>query len=233
MIVSINQPAYLPWLGYFDRIEVSDLHVVLDHVQFEKNSFVNRNRILGPAGPMWLTVPVRTKGQFGAVPISEIAVASDQRWQRKHLLSLRQAYSRAPFFERCEPVFAGWYDREWPTLIELLSTTTDFLRSELDICTPTVSSSTLGLTKRKSELVLEICRKVGASVYLSGPLGRGYLQEEEFRSRGIHIRYHDFEMPRYRQGGHDFVSGLSIVDLLVHAGPDGARALLGHGGRTD
>ncbi len=82
MLLSINQPAYLPWPGYFDRIARSDLHVVLDHVQFEKNSFINRNRILGANGPCWLTVPVRTKGRFGDLQIHEIEIDNTQRCTR-------------------------------------------------------------------------------------------------------------------------------------------------------
>ena len=82
MIVSINQPAYLPWLGYFHRIAVSDLHVVLDHVQFEKNSFTNRNKVRTASGTPWLTVPVRSKGRFGDLAINEVDIA-DGRWTAK------------------------------------------------------------------------------------------------------------------------------------------------------
>ena len=74
MIVSINQPAYLPWLGYFERIANSDLHIVLDHVQFEKNSFTNRNKIRTKEGWMWLSVPVKTKGKFGELNINELEI---------------------------------------------------------------------------------------------------------------------------------------------------------------
>ena len=98
MIISINQPGYLPWAGYFDRIAKSDLHVVLDHVQFEKNSHVNRNQILGQSGPFWLTVPVRTKGRFGNLSIVNLEIDATQSWTRKHVESIRSSYSRSPFF---------------------------------------------------------------------------------------------------------------------------------------
>jgi hypothetical protein len=75
MIVSINQPAYLPWLGYFHRIAVADAHIVLDHVQFEKNSFTNRNKVRLSAGWCWLTVPLRTAGKFGDLSIHELEIA--------------------------------------------------------------------------------------------------------------------------------------------------------------
>src|ERR1051326_8427944 len=99
MIVSINQPAYLPWLGYFDRIAASDIHVVLDHVQFEKNSFVNRNKVRTAQGATWLTVPVETSGKFGQLPIDQLQIASDQPWARKHWKTIEQCYAHAPYFD--------------------------------------------------------------------------------------------------------------------------------------
>jgi len=75
LIVSINQPAYLPWLGYFNRVANSDLHVVLDHVQYEKNSFTNRNKIRTAQGFSWLTLPLKTKGKFGNLAINTVEIA--------------------------------------------------------------------------------------------------------------------------------------------------------------
>ena len=100
MIISINQPAYLPWLGYFNRIIKSNLHVVLDTVQFEKNSFINRNKIIINQAPVWLTVPVLTKNLFGYLDINAIEIDHKVPWQKKHILKnmkgllifLRKAY---------------------------------------------------------------------------------------------------------------------------------------------
>ena len=106
-VVSINQPAYLPWLGYYDRIARADIHVELDCVQFEKNSFANRNRIRLRQGSAWLTVPVRTKGRFGDLMIDEIEISGDGRWQGKHWRSLSQAYAHAPHFASISRMHAG------------------------------------------------------------------------------------------------------------------------------
>ena len=96
MIVSINQPAYLPWLGYFHRIAVSGAHVVLDHVQFEKNSFTNRNKVRTAGGWCWLTVPVRTKGRFGDLAIRSLEIDNSTDWRARHWKTLYQSYKRAP-----------------------------------------------------------------------------------------------------------------------------------------
>ena len=85
MLISINQPAYIPWLGYYERIDSSDVHVILDHVQFEKNSFTNRNKILTQNGPVWLTIPIATKGKFGDLAINQLKFSDISKWKKKHL----------------------------------------------------------------------------------------------------------------------------------------------------
>ena len=225
MIVSINQPAYLPWLGYFDRIAASDVHVVLDHVQFEKNSFVNRNRIRTAQGPAWLTVPVRTKGRFGELPIRELEVDTAQPWQRKHWATIRQAYARAPHFAEHEAFLAGVYERDWPLLAPLAAELTAWQLDAFGIRTPLRSSTKLGAEGAKDELVLDICRRLGASTYLSGALGRDYLREELFEAEGIRVVYQDYDHPAYRQLHEPFEPQLAALDLLLNEGPAGGRIL--------
>src|SRR5450631_1867991 len=99
MIVAIHQPAYLPWLGYFDRIAASDLFIFLDTVQFERNSFTNRNRIKTASGPIWLTVPVRLRGHMEKI-LNEIEIDNTKGWKKKHLRAVEQNYHRAPMFAK-------------------------------------------------------------------------------------------------------------------------------------
>jgi len=99
MIVSINQLTYLPWLGYYDRIAASDLHIILDHVQFEKNSMTNRNKVRTSEGWTWLTVPVLSKGKFGDLEITKLGISENTKWQKKHWNTIKGSYSKAPFFK--------------------------------------------------------------------------------------------------------------------------------------
>jgi WbqC-like protein family len=226
MIVSINQPAYLPWLGYFHRIAVSDLHIVLDHVQFEKNSFVNRNKVRTRQGSAWLTVPVRTKGRFGELPIDQLEIDNSRGWAAKHWETMRQSYSRAPHFSQSEEFFRSIYAREWTRLADLLRETNEYIaRVRLGIETPMKSSSSLGVSGSKSELVLNLCKSAGATVYLSGPLGRGYLDEASFAEAGIELRYHDYNHPTYPQFHGAFEAYMSVIDLLFNCG-DRSREIL-------
>ncbi|MBV8889684.1 MAG: WbqC family protein [Alphaproteobacteria bacterium] len=224
MIVSINQPAYLPWLGYFHRIAASDLHIVLDHVQFEKNSFTNRNKIRTAAGPCWLTVPVRTGGRFGELPIMNVEIA-EPAWRRKHWDSLRFAYAKAPFFRDHQHFFRGVYERDWPLLMPLQTEITGRLCAAFDIATPRISSSELRVQGRKGDLVLALCRAVGATTYLSGPLGRDYLDPDAFAAAGIRLAFHDYRHPEYRQVSPGFEPFMAGPDLLFNHGPQSGAIL--------
>ena len=106
MIISAHQPAYLPWCGYFQRISMSDVFVILDEVQFEKNSFTNRNQIKTSNGVFWLTVPVRLKGHLSS-NIKQIEISDNGQWAKKHWKTIKQNYLKAPFFDLYQDTFKG------------------------------------------------------------------------------------------------------------------------------
>ncbi len=228
MIVSIHQPAYLPWLGYFARIAMSDAHVILDDVQFEKNSFINRNKIRTPDGCSWLTVPVKTAGKFGQLPINQVEIANDKPWRSKHWNTLRSNYARARFFGEHAGFFEATYRAEWSSLAELIGETTGYLLDAFGIATQRYYASQLNVGGKKDELILNICRELGATEYLSGPLGRNYLREELFREREITIHYHEYDHPSYAQAYPGFQPYLAAVDLLFNAGAQSLRTLSTH-----
>ena len=228
MIVSIQQPAYLPWLGHFDRIARSDVHIALDHVQFQKNSFINRNKIRTVQGWTWLSVPVKTKNRFGNLPICEIETAETRSWRRKHWDSIRFNYAKAPFFAEHAPFFNGVYGRDWPRLSGLIRATTDYLLGALGIGTRILYSSEMTAEGNKEALVLNLCREVGANTYLSGPFGRDYLDPQGFKDAGIRLLFHDYQHPEYQQVFPGFEPHMSVVDLLFNAGPK-SKVILNRG----
>jgi hypothetical protein len=219
MMVSIHQPAYLPWLGYFARIAASDVHVVLDHVQFEKNSFINRNRVRAAQGACWLTVPVQTKGRFGRLPISAVRIDNSRDWRKQHWRTLAQSYSRSPHFAEHAAFFERVYARRWERLIDLCTEINAYLLRALHIDTPLRQASSLGASGVKDDLVLALCRACGATTYLSGVWGRDYLRVERFASAGVAVRFQDYVHPVYPQRGTAFEPNLSVVDLLFECGP--------------
>jgi hypothetical protein len=229
MILSINQPAYLPWLGYFDRIYKSDIHIILDHVQFEKNSMINRNKVRIPVGWTWLTVPVKTKGKFGKLNICELEINELVPWQRKHWNTIKTNYNKANFFEQHFNFFEYIYSQSWNELYPLIADITEYLLNALNIKTRLIRSSELTPAKTKSDLIIELCMKVGATKYISGPFGREYLNKSSFSDNGIELLFHDYQHSEYKQNFKGFEPYMSVIDLLFNHGPESRNILISPG----
>jgi hypothetical protein len=217
MIVSIHQPAYLPWLGYFDKIAKSDLFLYLDTVQFQKGSFQNRNKIRSKDGWIWQTVPVQTKGKHYEQTLAELPINTQQNWQAKHWGAITQNYRKAPFsaqwLPRLEPFYHTPYDRLsdlcWDMMVVFLDA--------LEITTPVQKTSAMGAMEgAKSDLVLSLCQAVNAQTYFSGSQGRGYLDEKTFADAGIGVTYQDYAHPSYTQAYPGFEPYMGIIDLLMN-----------------
>lgn len=225
MIVAIHQPAYLPWLGYFDRIRQADLFIYLDTVQFQKGSFQNRNKVLTRNGPIWLTVPVITSGKLFTTALKDLETDARQSWQAKHLATLQQAYRSAPWYAERSPRIEAFYREPMPRLSDLCWQMLQVFVQELGITTRLVKASELPPVEgHKSDLVLGLCRATGATQYLSGSLGRHYLDESSFADAGIAVRYQDYVPRPYRQLADPFVPGMGVVDVLYNEA-DPAAAL--------
>jgi len=220
MIVAIHQPEYLPWLGFFDKAMHADLFVLLDSVQFRKNNWQNRNRIRSANGPMWLSVPVSLKDGhkqlIRSVPINNREAKS---WRVKTWKSIELAYRRAPFFDVYAAFFESVYSRQWDLVIDLNYTLLDYLFNALDIPVRRVSSSDLNLHSSRTDLLVDICRQVGASTYFSGISGKEYLEISKFTDAGIEVLFQEFHHPIYKQMYEPFIPCMSVIDLMFNCGP--------------
>lgn len=219
MILSAHQPAYLPWLGYFDKIARADVFVYLDTVQFEKNSFINRNRIKTPQGAQWLTIPVIMKDHLSAT-LHDTEIESTQPWSSKHLKTIRMNYARAEFFDACCRKLEALLADPQTRLAELCWRQLLFWLDEFGIKTCVVRSSKLEIASSKGALILALCQHFGADRYLSGALGRNYLVADEFRAAGIELEFQNYVSPVYRQLWGDFIPALSVVDYWMNCGAD-------------
>lgn len=227
MIVSISQPAYLPWNGYFNRIAKSDVAIVLDNVMLERSSktrFTNRNKIRSAEGWTWLTLPVKTAG-LGQPLICNVELDMEQKWADKHFRSITQSYSRAPHFAAHRDWLADFYSQPWTHLAPMLKASTSYLLDAIGIDTPLLFSSKMGLNGQKSELILNLCKHTGATTYLSGPFGRDYLDAGAFEAAGIKIEFDDYEHPVYPQLHAGFQPYMSVIDLLFNCGDASLRIL--------
>lgn len=223
-VIGILQPSYLPWLGYFEQMHRADVFVLYDDVQFEKGSWRNRNRIKTPTGPLWLTVPVLTRGREFP-PINQVRVNAAEPWQKKHLRTLAQYYAKAPHFARHAPGLAEIIDRPWELLAELNIALIRHLAAELGIATPLVLASELGVPGSGAPRLVEILNRLGGTVFYEGAAGRDYIDESLFAARGMRVAFQDYTHPVYAQLHGDFVPYLSVVDLLFNHGPDSLSIL--------
>ncbi len=219
MILSAHQPAYLPWLGYFEKIACADVFIFLDTVQFEKNSFINRNKIKTQQGPQWLTIPVKTKGHITAT-LQETIVDDSKPWRSKHLKSIEMNYRKAPYFNECFPKLELLLMLPATNLAELCWQQLQFWLKEFNIKTKVVRSSYLAISSKKSDLVLDLCRHFNADQYLSGIQGRDYLDESSFYTNGISVQYQDFQHPIYPQLWGDYIPYMSIIDYWMNCGSE-------------
>jgi hypothetical protein len=230
LLLTIHQPENLPWLGYFHKMAVADLYVILASVQFEKNNFQNRNKIRAksPSGWQWVTTPVLTKGRSGQ-QINKVEInQTDRRRTEKLWISLSQSYQEAPYFELLrDPLKAIISQADLTNLTELNMQLISLMRERLGIETPIVMASELGFTSHRSELLAEISNELNADTYLSGPSGRDYLDITEFEKRNIKVDYHEFHHPTYSQIHGDFLPYMSTIDLIFNHGPNAREILLG------
>jgi len=228
MILSVHQPQYIPWLGYFDKMARSDAFVFLDCVQYKEREFQNRNKIRTKDGWIWLTVPVVTKG-LGRQVIRDVKIDNSFPWRKEHLGSINAWYGRSPFFDKYFAFFEETYSREWETLHDINIHIIGYILKELSIPTPVYFESKYDINSKKTDRIIEICGKLEADTYLSGIGGKEYLETEKFAASGITLTYQDFRHPAYKQqfmkDKGDFMPYMSILDLLFNEGPRAGEIL--------
>lgn len=220
MRVAITQPTYLPWLGYFDLMDQVDTFVLLDTVQFEKQSWQQRNRIKTPRGLQWLTVPVIFRGRL-AQKINEVEIR-DVEFSKKHLRAIELNYGRAPFFKTYFPALCAIMG-EIDAKTGLSDVNLRLLRwfiGLLGIRTHLVLASSLAAEGRRTQLLANICRELGATQYVS-PIGSAeYLLDEMeiILACNVKVVFHDYKHPQYRQLFPPFLAFASAIDLIFNEG---------------
>ena len=229
--LAVVQSNYIPWKGYFDLIASVDEFVFYDEVQYTKNDWRNRNLIKSRGGTAWLSVPC---GRSISRRICDV-VPADDGWQARHWRTLVQEYRRAPHFGWCsrflEPIYLG---RKWTSLSDLNQhTIREIAAGMLGIGTRFDDSRNHpGGSGTGQERLLALLRAVGANRYLSGPAAKAYIDTAHFERHGVTVEWMEYgPYPEYGQFHPPFVHQVSVVDVLMHLGPDARRWILpgGHG----
>jgi hypothetical protein len=216
-VVTIHQPNFLPWLGFFHKMIMADIFILLDNVPFTKNGFQNRVKIKSAQGEQWLTVPVLTKGRYGQLTC-EVPINNASRWRRAHLAALRTNYQRAAHYpevvEWLTPLYTDKHERLAAFNLSLIKAVVRHLK----LSTKLMVASSLEQEGSGPELLLQLVQAVQGDVYFSGSSGREYLDLNIFNQAGIEVKFQEFQHPCYPQLYGDFTPGLSIVDLLMNVG---------------
>lgn len=218
MKIAISQPTYLPWLGYFDLIDQVDQFVLLDDAQFGKQSWDQRNRIKSPGGPQWVTVPVITHGRQGQ-RLCDVEISDPQFWE-KQLRAIEVSYGKAQYFDVYFPQVKALHSSGHSKLVDLNLQLIHWIAKELRLSTPTVQSSSLQVEGRRSERLVSMCKRMGATDYVS-PRTALYLLEDLtiFEASGIRVWFHNYAHPEYKQRFPPFFAYASVLDLLFNEGP--------------
>ena len=228
MIVSIHQPNYMPWLGFFDKVKQSDIFVVFDDVQFPrgKNHFGHRNKIKTNTGTKWLTVPIKNKSDM--VSFNDTIINYDTDWQDKHCKLMIDFYNNTPYFSEYHfPIF-NIIQEQHSSLTELSVKLIKYFMKELNIDTEIVYSSSIsGLGLSGSDKIFSILENTRAKSYItgSGPGSKRYIDEEEFKKRDINLIWQDYECKEYNQSFGNFIPYLSVVDLLFNYGKEAGEVI--------
>jgi hypothetical protein len=222
-VVAICQSNYIPWKGYFDMINMADVFVLYDDVQYTKNDWRNRNMIKTFEGPSWLTMPVKYKFRGkDTQKINETKIL-DKAWALKHWARIKQVYSKAEFFSVYNAIFEEMYLNKLQNL-EYLSEINQLMIKTicevLDIKTKIISSAEFQLTEDRNERLLQICHDLDATQYLSGPAAKEYMDMNLFKDAGVEVIWMDYsKYPVYEQMYGVFEHGVSILDVIFNCGP--------------
>ena len=220
MRIAIMQPTYLPWVGYFGMIEQVDSFIIFDSGQFSRRSWQQRNQIKTANGPMWLTVPISSKGKRGQL-INEVEIDTTRNFHTAHIASLENNYRKSPYFSEYSPELFSLLEKGHVHLSELTAELIVYFCKVFGITTSIKYSSKMVNAGTKADLLAMLCEQVNATEYISAPGSREYLEQSDaFDKRGIPIKYNEYVHPVYPQLFGDFNPYMSIVDLLFNVGSD-------------
>ncbi len=224
--VTIHQPTYLPYVGFFNKIKKSDIFILFDTAQYVKNQFINRNKIKSKNGSVWLTIPIENNKSY-LKPIKDVLLPKNEKWKEKHWKSILQNYSQTEYFEKHKTYFEKIYNKKWTKLVDINTEIIDYLMGEFNLNKKTLFASEI-LSKNKknaTDILIELVENVDGNKYLSGPSGKQYLELSKFKDAGIEVEFQQFEHPIYKQKYNGFETNMAAIDLLFNEGQNSKNIL--------
>jgi hypothetical protein len=225
MILTAHQPAYLPWLGLFDKISMADTYVFMDDVIYSKSDFSNRNKIYDKSKnqPEWLSIPLERSGK-GGVKFYDIKINGD-KWKRQHLGKILSNYSKTPYFDKYFPELESIISSDYKFLADFNYDLLIYFLNILNIKVDIVKASSLKISSTGNQYLIDICISLGANIYIFGEQGRNYADFEAFKNNGIDAHFQKYKHPIYNNAGKSFFPDMSIIDLLFNEGDNAFKIL--------
>jgi len=227
-ILSVMQPTYLPWLGYFNLINSSDIFVIYDTVQLMRRSWQVRNKIKTSSGIKWLSIPVKKTQSRDDLFLKNAFIDYSTNWQNNHLSLIKHTYSRSLYFDEIFPVIEKQIVSSPLRLTQLTVGLILEFTKMLDIKTEIVFSADIDYEGKKDEALISICNNFGNVIYKSVPGSADYILEGEnlFKKNNIPLVWQQYNHPQYSQLHNDFVSHLPIIDALFNVGIEETKKLI-------
>lgn len=220
MIISIHQPDYISYLGYFYKISKSDKFVFLDDCQFSNDNMHHWNRVKTPQGECRLKVPVEHKfGDF----INGVRTRDELGWKEKHLKTIEMNYHRAPYFEELFPQFKELLSADYNNLADMNIAINTWIARGFGFKAEFFRTSEMKIDTVREERVIDICTMLGGDTYISGNGAKAYQITEHFTDRGIKLQYTDYQPIEYKQQWMKqcgFLPYMSVLDYIFNCGFD-------------
>ncbi len=219
MKLSIMQPYFLPYLGYFSLIKHTDEFILLDTVQFIRHGWIERNRILKPSDG-WQYIMVPLKKYSRETIIKDIEINNDQQWKEKILAQLQHYKKQAPYFSNVIDILNEIFSKEYATIVDLNLASLKTVCNYLGINTPIQVFSLMNIdiepANAPDEWALNICKALGnVDENWNPPGGQSFFDKKKYESAGINLKFHSAILTDYDQKRNVFEPGLSIIDVMM------------------
>ena len=222
LLVAVMQPTFLPWLGYFDMVDQSDIFLLYDDVQFAKQSWQTRNRIVSSNSVIFVIIPVRNSKLD--TPINQVIIDNTKPWKKKLIKTLYYSYVKAEYFKQVWPHILNFFERDFEFLYQFNTEFIKFISFHLGISTRFISTSDLDLPfiENKVDRLVYLTCSQGGKIYLSTRGSYNYLlagdAETKFSKNNISLIFHEFVPDEYPTISNPFVPYMSILDCLFNNG---------------
>jgi hypothetical protein len=229
-LVTMHQPNYLPWIGLFSKVKQADCFVIMDTFQYPDTGVTHRNKIRTNVGTGYLTIPINK--QFARARICEVELPEDRKWQEVHWQTIYRNYVKTDFFKNHKDFFERLYKKQMQYLCQINVEIIRYLLDSFKIDVEVLMASDLKISQelKHTDMIIEVLKRIGGKVYLSGPSGKGYLETDSFTKNGLDYTFVTFSHPTYKQRYPGFEPNLSAIDLLFNVGPESAGIIEKSGG---